>query len=342
MSGCSDGVIKCKNGDIVSFRSMDYPIGQDAKVIISTKGKTYKSKTPDGTYGLEWTSEVGFVGCIAFDVVVDGINEHGLSFAALVLDITQYPPYKNSSRSIGISYLGPWILQFKNIAEIKIAIKDVHIWDNRTLEGLTTTPGLHIAVHDSEGNNLVIEFINGETLIYDNPNGVLTNDPPFQSQLDYLLLYSHLNNGTPTDAIESCGNISTNMIGLPGDFSPITRFVRASIGVKFSTKAENSDDALPAARAILNMVQIPKGLLRMNGHDLLTRWSVFRDHNNRKIYYNSWSDNTLKLIDLNKICFEPLIEYHPILIDHPIKQNYIDVTERFVSPNATIGLYNKV
>lgn len=95
-------------------------------------------------------------------------------------------------RAIAVIHLGTWILgNFATAHEVKEALGTVKIW-GEIVEHLQRVPGLHIALHDQAGNNLVIEFLDGEIVTHDNPLGVLTNGPPFAWHLANLKHYDSI------------------------------------------------------------------------------------------------------------------------------------------------------
>ncbi len=190
---------------------------------------------------------------------------------------------------------------------------------------------------DSSGNNLVIEFLKGDIIIHENPLGVLTNDPIFDSQRYNLAQYNILTS-EPIGNIEINGSIIPNtgigngMIGLPGDWSSITRFVRIATAVRFALQPqpENALKGVELATHILNIVDIPKGMViaKLEGSTLYetTCWCTIKDLTNKIFYYRSYEDLTLKLINLTKINFDPEkkhnklnVKTHPTILDETDK-----------------------
>src|SRR5512135_2949672 len=124
--------------------------------------------------------------------------------------------------------------------------------------------GLHIAFHDAGGNNLVVEFISGEVKVYDNPIGVLTNRPEFPWQMNNLRNYVNLDakdvdskmlNGVKIEAM----GVGSGMHGLPGDWTPPSRFVRVAYSLDAALKPKDAAGAVNLAEHLLNIVDIPKG-----------------------------------------------------------------------------------
>jgi len=218
--------------------------------------------------------------------------------------------YKNA---IAIIDLGTWILgNFSKVEEVKSAIKNVKVW-GKVVEKLGSVPPLHVALHDSEGNSAVIELIAGEKKIHNNPVGVLTNSPSFDWHMANLRNYVGITsyNAKPItmngETFKGMGE-GSGLAGLPGDFTPPSRFVRAATFVRLSNAPEDSSEGINLANHILNTVDIPKGAIKeekenaglAEGHTL---WVTIKDLNNKVFYFRTYEDLTLRSIDLKKINF---------------------------------------
>ena len=97
------------------------------------------------------------------------------------------------------------------------------------------------------------------------------------------------------------------MLGLPGDFTPPSRFVRAVAFVNTMTPAKDAADAVAAASVMLNNFDIPKGLVREGGaedfHLGYTQWSVIADMSHKVYYYWTMYDRRMRSVDLSKLDF---------------------------------------
>jgi len=124
---------------------------------------------------------------------------------------------------------------------------------------------MHIAVHDAAGKNLVIEFIDGEVKVYDNPLGVMTNRPDFEWQINNLRNYINLDAHDRKDKmlnglkIEPTG-VGSGLLGLPGDWTPPSRFVRLAYSLDAALPVKDAAESVNLAEHLLNIVDIPKGV----------------------------------------------------------------------------------
>ena len=94
------------------------------------------------------------------------------------------------------------------------------------------------------------------------------------------------------------------MLGLPGDFTPPSRFVRAAVFAATATPAENATDGIFSGFHVLNNFDIPVGAVREKEdgktHADQTLFTAMRDPQNLRFYYKTYDDQTVRMVDLNK------------------------------------------
>lgn len=292
---CSDFRLQAKDGAVVIGRSMEFPIDLKSEVCVVPRG----------------AGQYGFLALNAFgigDAYVDGFNEKGLSLDGLMFTGAAYEP--EAAGSLPVDALGAWLLgSFATVEEVKAALLKVNITAarNHKLKDL----GMHIAVHDATGRSLVIEFIEGKKMVYDNPLGVMTNRPGFDWQMANLRNYVNLNasdvpvrtlNGVK---IEQTG-VGSGLRGLPGDWTPPSRFVKLAFGIDAALKPQNAVEAVNLAEHLLNTVDIPKGAIKeptaIPGKHLYgyAQWVVIKDLTNKVLYYKTYENTAWRSVDLKK------------------------------------------
>ncbi|MEA3419505.1 MAG: linear amide C-N hydrolase [Campylobacterota bacterium] len=214
--------------------------GLNTSVAVVPRGYQFTGSTKLGD-GKKWIAEYASVGIIVADnkVILDGVNEKGLSTGSFYFP--GYAKYsvtikENQNISLSSSDFTQWILSmFSTVDEVKKAIQN-----NEVAISPVLTPGFppqvqpfHFVVYDKTGKSIVIEPIDGKLKMYDNPIGVITNSPTFDWHMTNLGNYVNLLAHTPeapklfNKEIKSLGQ-GSGMLGLPGDFTPPSRFVRAS------------------------------------------------------------------------------------------------------------------
>jgi choloylglycine hydrolase len=156
----------------------------------------------------------------------------------------------------------------------------------------------------------VIEPTNGTLKIFDDPLGVLTNSPTFDWHLTNLSNYASLkpmiaapvNIGGMT--LTSFGQ-GSGFYGLPGDFTPPSRFVRAVAFQASAVQSASGIDAVQQAFHLLNNFDIPVGAVRdkVNGKtiDEWTLWTSVEDLKNRQFYFRTYNDQSLRNVDVRKM-----------------------------------------
>jgi len=338
-SACTDFQIKAKDGAIIIGRSMEFAMKVESEIVVHPRGEEVSSQTPAGKKGLSWTSKYGFVSVNAFgieDATVDGINEAGLSVEFLWLPEAEYQniPSGKDSKAITIGDLGNWILgSFTTVGEVKRAIEKVYVCSMEIPQMNMIVP-LHLAVHDAEGKNIVIEFVGGERKVYDNPIGVMTNSPTFDWHLTNLRNYINITSQnvdpvTIENVTLSPTGQGSGFLGIPGDWTPPSRFVRAVAFVHFADPVENASLGVNLAEHILNTVDIPAGAIKGKKLEFVkedyTQWVVIKDLTNKVLYFRSYENLNLRSVDLKKISFAAGTKSKSIPISG--ERNITDVTE---------------
>jgi choloylglycine hydrolase len=210
---------------------------------------------------------------------------------------------------IPFNKFGVWALgNFATVAELKSAIPKIFVSgsDNKKYKDM----GLHMGFHDATGQSIVVEFINGKVNIYNNPLGVMTNRPSFDWQMTNLRNYVNLQNSDKNTKavngvkIEPTG-VGSGMLGLPGDWTPPSRFVKIAYTLDSIITPKTSSEAVTTALHILNIVDIPKGVIKENPKPFVTmfgyaQWVVVKDLTNKILYFKTYDDLTLKSVDLKK------------------------------------------
>lgn len=305
---CTHFQLKSKDASVVIGRSMEFGPDLKSGIVAVPKGFEFASTAPGGGTGLKWKGRYGFFGMNAYALpkIVDGINEAGLGVGFLWLPDSQYQavPAGQEAKALALVDFGNWLLsQFATVDEVKQALPGILVW-GEIVPQLGLMPPLHAAIHDAQGNAIVVEFVGGQAKVYDNPMGVLTNAPPFDWQIANLRNYVNL---TPTNAAtRTVAGIKlvptgqgSGLLGMPGDWTPPSRFVRAAILSHAADPGATFDKTIETAFHILNTFDIPRGIIRDAPNVPLeyTQWIVVKDLSHRSISFRSYDDWTIRRID---------------------------------------------
>ncbi len=310
---CGDFLIQGPGNTWVNGRSMEFAVDMKSRIVLHPRGEKHSSPSPQGT-GLQWVSKYGFVGLNSFglDVTADGLNEKGLSIGALWLPGTQYPEPKASeqAQALLLNDFPNWILgNFENIDQVKQALNRIIVWAKLVPE-MGMIPPLHFAIHDANGKSLVIEFVRGKMVVSDNPLGVLTNAPTLDKQLKNLEKYKNLSNVNQPKIVDNQTINGSGMLGLPGDWTPPSRFVRLALLVKYVLMPQDSLQAANLAFHILDTVDIPRGIIKAveDGKTIYeyTQWAVVKDLSKQQFYIRPYENLKISYIDLKQIPWDKL------------------------------------
>jgi len=199
-----------------------------------------------------------------YPLYYDGVNEKGLAMAGLNFPgYAAYYSYHAGADNVAPFELIPWVLgQCADLGEVKALLGSVNLLDQAFSPELPLTP-LHWMAADGEGA-LVIEPMGDGLRVHEAPVGVLTNAPPFDWQMTNLCRFMALSNEPPQNRFApelELPVISGGMgaLGLPGDLSSPSRFVRAAFFRKNSPAGLSEQAGLSQLFHILNSVAQPGG-----------------------------------------------------------------------------------
>lgn len=312
---CTGIMLKTKDGKTVSGRTLEFGVEVSTSLIAVPMNYQFIGKTDNGD-GLKYKSKYSMTGIITYtDVnIADGMNSAGLSCGAFYFPtIAEYTPLtkENQSKALSPVDFNNWVLaQFATVDEVKKAIENNEVVIVPTvLDGWgATAPPFHYVVYDKSGKSIVIEPIKGILVVYDNPIGVMTNSPSFDWHMTNLRNYTNLktenvNSMTINGVTFKQLGQGTGMNGIPGDFTPPSRFVRATAFSVTSLPVKTTYEAIGEVFHILNNFDIPKGFSRevVDGtiYADYTQLTCARDPQTLKYYYKTYNNQTIKEFDLN-------------------------------------------
>ena len=313
LEACTGLKLTAQDGKVVHGRTLEFGLDVQTSIACIPRGFAFTSEVPGGK-GMEYTSKYAAIGAICFNILdlMDGMNEEGLSVGTFYFPgFAEYTPQtdENQARSLSPIDFPNWILsQFKSIEEVKAGLAGVVIAPTVFKDWGNMVPPFHYIVFDKDGNSIVIEPIDGKLVWHDNPLGVLTNSPNFEWHMTHLRNFINL---TPVNVppLKIAGltlapfGQGSGMVGLPGDFTPPSRFVRSAIFSITATPEKTADESIFKVFHLLNQFDIPVGLARQseNGvvHTDYTIATVARDPSQLKYYYRTYADQTIRMVDLN-------------------------------------------
>ena len=261
-----------------------------------------------------WTTTHGFVGIDAFghaDWLTDGMNEAGVYASLLYMPgFCDYTPAVGTPADelLAIVNVVAYVLGTSaSTAEVKQALEAVTVWPFE-VAGFGFAPPAHVIVHDASGDSAVIEWVDGEMVVFDNPIGVATNSPHLDWHLLHLNNYVNLTPVNPKPLVVEGVTLAPfgqgpGMSGLPADDSGPSRFVRATAYVASHTDIPDVRTGEMAAFHILNNFDIPVGFVRDGSdgglHDQ-TLWSTIANLTDLRYIVRGVDDPNPVAIDLHE------------------------------------------
>ncbi len=236
----------------------------------------------------------------------EAANEHGLAMAGLNFpENAHYMPCREGKDNIAPFEFIPWILgQCKNLSEARVLLDKINLVDIPFSDKLPLSP-LHWMISDKNGS-VVIESMRSGLHIHENPVGVLTNNPPFEHQLENLKKYGGLrtdNKGIKRDEGLSYSAYCQGLgaVGLPGDVSSMSRFVRTVFGKESSVCKEDEASAVGQFFHLLASVEMVTGVCVTDENTLdFTGYGACINTDRGLYYYTTYGNRRISCVDMDK------------------------------------------
>lgn len=323
---CTGISLAAKDGSKVVARTVEWAATpMQCGYVVAPRGHAHRSYTPSGDNGLKYNSVYGYVGIYTEyePFVVEGINETGLSAGLFFFpQYGEYAPYDsaNNDKTLCDMQFVSWVLsQFSTIDEVKTALNDIDLVTLNHKIG-----SVHWRIAQPDGRMVVLEVVAGVPHFYENALGVLTNAPGFPWHMTNLNNYINLKSGSAPDneikagiTLQPLGH-GSGMLGLPGDFTAPSRFVRATFFQTTSPTWDTGFETVVQAFHILNNFDIPVGSQHAmadipKGLPSATQFTAATDQTAMKLYYRTAWNSNIRCIDLKDIDFRKIAyQSHPL------------------------------
>jgi choloylglycine hydrolase len=342
--------IRLTSGDGAVFygRTMEWgTFDLNSRVTVIPRGTALTALTPDGKGGRAWKARYGVVGLDMCGklTLADGLNEKGLAVGMFYHPgFAQYAAFKDSARGRTLSPLdvaGYILTNYASVEEVRRRFPDLNVVDVLEPAIGAGVPG-HWMVTDTSGASIVLECTGGKVVVHDAPLGVITNAPNYDWHMTNLRTYVNLSPfGLPDKKIGDLDlaplGAGSGMIGLPGDNTPPSRFIRAVAWTQTARKTATADETVYEVFRIMDNFNLPLGPGAAEGHagaqaqaGLMrssTIWTAAWDLTNLKLYYHTQNNRRVRLFDIKAMDLgSGGIRHYPL--DKVKAQDYEDVTPR--------------
>ncbi len=317
--------ITYKTKDHYFGRTLDYEVSYGQKVVITPRKYPFVFRKM-GRLEMHYAMIGMAVVVDGYPLYYDATNEKGLSMAGLNFPgNADYKPESENVDNIAPFELIPWILgQCGTIAEVREKLSHLNLVNIHFSEQFPLSP-LHWLISDQE-ESITVESVKDGLKVYDNPIGVLTNNPPFDYQMMNLNNYMGLSTDEPVNRFSKKLNMSIysrgmGALGLPGDLSSVSRFVRAAFTKLNSVSGDSESESISQFFHILGSVEQQRGCVRMDGNLYETTIYTSCCNTDKGIYYYTTYDNSqITGVDM---CQEDLdgteVVSYPLVVEQQVR-----------------------
>lgn len=314
---CTAATYKTK--DFYFGRTLDYEFSYGDEVTITPRNYPFNFRKMDlidnhyAIIGMAYIAE-------DYPLYYDAVNEKGLCMAGLNFVGNAY--YKSSEPdkdNIAQFEFIPWILcQCSTVKEAKSLLERINLIDTPFSKELPLAQ-LHWIIADRD-EAITVESVKDGIRIYPNPVGVLTNNPPFDEQMFNLNNYMHLSPKSPNNLFSDKLELHTysrgmGALGLPGDLSSQSRFVRVAFTKLNSVSGDSESESVSQFFHILGSVDQQRGCCDVGDEKYeITIYTSCCNADKGIYYYTSYDNHQISAVNMHNenldgkclICF-PLI-----------------------------------
>ncbi len=327
---CTALMVTDVNGNGYYGRTMELPytLPIPSNLTYMPAATKVESVTPSGVQGKVFSTKYAILAMTGnlvegtkLPLLLDGMNDQGLSFSANAMIPASTPPVGNDpTKILSVNDFGTWILgNHKTVAEVKAAMlsDNTEFWLPKTAFLGNLALPLHFAIFDKAGNGLVIEFLNNKKNVYDNPVNVMTNAPEFPWHL------TNLNNYTQDNVNKNTGQLGKLKLqtvdagialsALPSSQTATGRFVKAAFYSNYVQKGKTPDEQINLLSHIMNNFDRPNDLTvdpvgsvgdggkAKTTSSEVTQWTTMGDLAGGKLYVRSINALNWTVVDMAKL-----------------------------------------
>lgn len=285
-------------------RTLDYECSYGESVAVVPRGFAFHFRNSE-----EHTSHYALIGMAHisgnYPLFYEAANEKGLAMAGLNF-VGNAVYHEKSWEKVNLAAFEfiPYLLgQCADLAEVRALLEKINLTNEQFSEEMPPAK-LHWIISDKSGS-IVVESVKEGIFVYDNPANVLTNNPPFPQQLTNLSNYMNLTAKQPENRF--CADLPLQQyckgmgaIGLPGDLSSMSRFVRAAF-VLNNSKLDDKKNAVSQFFHILGAVDQQRGSNELEeGKYEITLYTSCIDCSRGIYYYTTYNNHQISAVDMHR------------------------------------------
>jgi len=261
-----------------------------------------------------------------YPLYYEATNEKGLSLAGLNFPQNAvYYPFQESRDNITPFELIPWLLgQCASVSQAEILLNNMNLWNEPFSKEFPLSP-LHWILADRE-RCLVLEPMADGVKIHDNPVGILTNNPPFDFHMYNLASHMQVSPMPPENRFSKQiplkpFSLGMGSIGLPGDMSSPSRFVKAAFTKLNSRSGDSESESISQFFHILGSVSQPRGLTNVRGEEYeFTLYSSCCNTDKGIYYYTTYENRQITAVDMHAENLDSdALKSYPLILGQQIR-----------------------
>ncbi|NBH26223.1 linear amide C-N hydrolase [Lachnospiraceae bacterium] len=300
---CTASTYKTK--DFYFGRTLDYDFSYGEEITVTPRNFVFRYSsmgTMEKHYAMIGIAHIEG----GYPLYYDAVNEKGLGMAGLnFVGNADYKGEIAGKENVASFEFIPWILsQCATVQEAKNLLKKINLTDRKFNDKLPAAQ-LHWLIADRK-EAITVESVKDGIMVYDNPAGVLTNNPPFKEQMFQLNNYMHLSTRSPQNHFSDKLPLSVygrgmGAIGLPGDLSSQSRFVRAAFVKMNAVSGDSENESVSQFFHILGSVDQQRGCCEVeDGKYEYTIYTGCCNADKGVYYYTTYDNHQITAVDMYK------------------------------------------
>lgn len=300
---CTAATYKTK--DFYFGRTLDYEFSYGDEVTVTPRNFCFRFrhmsevKTHYAMIGMAYVAD-------DYPLYYDAVNEKGLGMAGLnFVGNAKYQDVQAGRENVAQFEFIPWILsQCATVLEARKVLEKMNLVGTPYSEKLPCA-SLHWMIADKDAA-IVVECVEDGLHVYDNPVGVLTNNPPFPVQMFMLNNYMHVSPSQPENhfakelplAVYSRG---MGGLGLPGDLSSASRFAKVAFTKLHAISGESEAESVSQFFHILGSVEQQRGCCEVEpGKYEITIYTSCVNADKGIYYYTTYENHQIQAVDMHR------------------------------------------
>ena len=300
---CTAAAYKAK--EFYFGRTLDYEASYGEEITVTTRNFVF-----DFRYMGECKNHYAIIGMAHvadnYPLYYDAMDEKGLCIAGLnFVGHAFFGDFEEEKENVAQYEVIPWILsQCADLNEAKEKLSKINITSAQFNEFYPSAQ-LHWLIGDKTGS-VVVEAMSDGLHIYDNPVGVLTNNPPFEQQLFQLNNYMHLSPKQPKNTFGGDIRLKAysrgmGALGMPGDLSSVSRFVRTAFTKENSKCGDTEEEMVSQFFHILGSAEQQRGCCEVKeGEYEFTIYTSCCSASKGIYYYTTYDNHQISAVNMNK------------------------------------------